>query len=59
MQYKVKVTVLDKNYTRNYSRNTVLFRTVGNAPVTMWVMSFCFTATMRGTTSGTWVRERL
>ena len=58
MQYKVKVTVLEKNYTRNYSRNTVLFRTVGNAPVTMWVMSFCFTATMRGTTSGTWVRVR-
>ena len=59
MQYKVKVTVLDKSFIRNYNRNTAPYRTAANAPAIMWVMSFCFTATMRGTTFGTWVREHL
>lgn len=59
MQYKVKVTVLDKKLYPELQQDTAPYRTAANAPAIMWVMSFCFTATMRGTTSGTWVREHL
>ena len=59
MEHRVKVTVLDKNYFRNYSRNIVQYPTAANAPATMLAMSSCFTATMSGMTFGTWVREHL
>ena len=38
MQHKVKVTVLDKNYTRNYSNCAV--PDSGKCPCYYWVMSF-------------------
>ena len=58
MEHRVKVTVLDKKYFRNYRRNIVQYPTVVNVLVTMWEMSSCFSATMNGMISGTWARER-
>lgn len=59
MEHRVKVTVLDKNCFRICKRSTAPCRTAANAPATMLVMNFCFTATMSEMISGTWVLEHL
>lgn len=52
MKHKVKVTVLDKNYIPNYSRNTVQIRIRESVRATMSVMNLFFIATVTETTFG-------
>lgn len=54
MKYKVKVTVLDKNCTRNYKSSIVLILLPELVLVIMWVTSLSFIVMMNGMTSGTW-----
>ena len=58
MKHKVKVTVLDKNCTRNCRSSIVQTPVREPAPVTMWEMSSSFIGTRNETTSGIWVLER-
>ena len=61
MEHRVKVTVLDKKLFPELQAQycAVPCRTAANAPATMLVMNSCFTATMNGMISGTWVLEHL
>ena len=59
MEHRVKVTILDKKLFPSCKRGTAPCRTAANAPATMLVMNSCFTATMNGMISGTWVLEHL
>ena len=43
MKHKVKVTVIEKNSTRNYNTNIVPIQTPGLALAIMWAMNLSFT----------------
>ena len=59
MEHRVKVTVLDKKLFPDLQAQYCAVPDRANAPATMLVMNSCFTATMNGMISGTWVLEHL
>ncbi len=54
MKYKVKVTVIDKNYFLNFNSNIVWILLPEHVNVIMWVMNSFFSGMMRGMISGIW-----
>ena len=57
MEHRVKVTVLDKSYFRNYKHNIAQTPTAGNVLVIMWAMNLCFIEMMNEMITGIWERE--
>ena len=54
MEHRVKVTVLDKNYFRNYRHNIVQYPTAESVPAIMLAMNLCFIAMMSAMIIGIW-----
>ena len=54
VEHRVKVTVLDKNYFRNYRRNIVQYPTAESVPAIMLAMNLCFIAMMSAMIIGIW-----
>ena len=54
MEHRVKVTVLDKSYFRNYKHKIAQTPTAGNVLVIMWAMNLCFIEMMSEMITGIW-----
>ena len=56
MEHRVKVTVLDKKYFRNYRRNIAQYPIVESVLAIMLAMNLCFIAMMSVMIIGIWAQ---